>query len=569
MFINSLKLAKFMIRQERVNSTVWILSMVLFNFAILLLMGLLLMPEAADRLEFMAMLENPALLAMVGPLYSMDVTTMGALYTMMMFVFVAIAVGIMNIFLIVRHTRADEEAGRYEVLRSLPCGRLANVNAAMLTALIVNTVMAVLFAITMWIGMAMVNDPMGFGAALLWGITLGIVGLAFAAVAALFSQLSSNSRGASGYSFFVLGLFYFLRAGADMDRDRMDFLAYFSPLGLASRTWVYVNNIWWPILIILGMAAIFTALAYWMCSIRDIDQGLIPARPGSATGGWLLKSPLGLNVRLMRASIIVWVIVLFVVGFSYSTVLEDIDSFVAGNEMYRQMLLAPTGLLDQIDIDQMSTADIAAQMNAVLNMAGFNIVQMFANMIGFMMAFMSLVPVLLFVLKARAEERAIRAEIIFATPASRTRYLLGFVIISFVSAALMQVAHAVGLYTIVPSVLANPADLPLSFLLQSALLYVPALWVMSGLAVLLIGLFPKKAGWIWAYYGFSLFAMMYGRMIPEIDWVANLTPFGWVPQLPVDDISWPVIVVMSVIGIGFAAAGMFFYSKRDINAITH
>jgi putative exporter of polyketide antibiotics len=40
---------------------------------------------------------------------------------------------------------------------------------------------------------------------------------------------------------------------------------------------------------------------------------------------------------------------------------------------------------------------------------------------------------------------------------------------------------------------------------------------------------------------------------------------GWVPQLPVDDISWPVIIVLSAIGIALAAAGVMFYNKRDIN----
>ena len=567
MFDNTLKLTKFMLKREKVTSTAWILTMVVLNFLILILMGLSLIPEAADRAEFMAILENPAMLAMVGPLYSTNVATIGALYTLMMFVFLGIAVAIMNIFLIVRHTRADEEAGRYEVLRSLPCGRLANVNAAMLTAVVVNAVMAVLFALTMWLGMAMVGDPMGFNAALLWGVAMGVVGLAFAAVAALFSQLSSNARGALSYSFFALGLFYFIRAGADMDPDAMGFLAFFSPLGLASRTWVYVANYWWPVLIIAAMAGAFTALAYWLCSFRDIDQGLIPARLGKAHGGPLLKSAFGLNFRLLRLSVIVWIVVLFVVGLSYSSVLQDIDNFVAGNDMYRQMILGPTGLLDQIEIDDMPTEQIVAQMNAVLNMAGFNIVQMFANMIGFVMAMIASVPVIMFILKAKSEEKSIRAELLFATPTSKTKYLLGFVVIAFIAAILVQLAQAFGLFVLSSSMLDNPSDLPLSFLLPSVLVYVPAMWIMGGIATLFVGLFPKRIGWIWAYYAFAFFAMMYGRMIPGIEWLANVTPFGWVPQLPVDDINWIAMIVMSAIGIGLAALGILFYNKRDINAV--
>ena len=568
MFDNSLKLTRFMLKREKVTSSAWIFTMVILNFGILVLMGLSLMPEASDRLEFMAMLENPAMLAMVGPLYSIDMYSIGALYTMMMFVFIGIAVGIMNIFLVVRHTRADEELGRYEVLRSLPVGRLANVNAAMLTAVKINAIMAILFALTMWLGMHIISDPMGFSAALLWGVTLGAVGLAFAAVAAFFSQLSSNSRGAISYSFFAMGLFYFLRAGADMNPGDMGFLAFFSPLGLMSRTWVYINNIWWPVLVILGIAAAFTALAYRLCSIRDIDQGLIPARPGKAHGGRLLKSAFGLNFRLLRTSLIAWIVILFVTGLSYSTVLQDIDNFVAGNDMYRQMILGPTGLLDQIAIDDMTTQQIAAQMNVVLNAAGFSIVQMFANMIGFFMAMIATVPVIMFILKAKAEEKTMRAELIFATPTSKTKYLLGFVVIAFVSAIFIQVAQAMGLYSLAQSALENPADLPLRFVLESALVYVPAMWIMGGLTVLFVGLFPRRIGWVWAYYAFTFFAMMYGRMMPQTEWLANFTPFGWVSQLPMDEINWLVMIVMAVAGIGLAAVGIFFYRKRDINAVT-
>ena len=567
MFDNTLKLTKFMLKREKVTSTAWILSMVILNFLILLLMGVTLMPEASDMAEFMAMMENPVMLAMVGPLYSQDITTMGALYTLMMFVFMGIAVGIMNIFLVVRHTRADEELGRYEVLRSLPCGRLASVNAAMITAVVINAIMAAGFALSMWLGAHIINDPMGFEAALLWGVGLAAVGLAFAAVAALFSQLSSSSRGALSYSFLVMGLFYFLRAGADMDPQGMGFLAFFSPLGLMSRTWVYIRNIWWPILAILGYGVVFTALAYWLCGVRDIDQGLIPARPGRAHGGFLLRSALGLNARLLRTSIIAWVAILFITGLSYSAVLHDIDMFVAGNDMYRQLMLGPSGLLDYIQVESMTTEQIAAQINTILNAAGLSIVQLFANMIGFVMAMIATVPVILFVLKAKSEEKAGRAELIFATPTSRTKYLVGLVAIAFVSAALIQAAQALGLFLPASAALDNPADLPLGFVMESAMVYVPAMVVMGGVTTLFVGLFPRRTGWVWAYYGFTFFAMMYGRMLPDIAWLANLTPFGWVPQLPMDDINWAVMVAMKLIGLGLAALGVSFYRRRDMHTV--
>jgi len=524
------------------------------------------MPDTASIAEFMAMLENPALLAMVGPLYSMDYPTMGALYTLMMFVFMGITMGIMNIFLIVRHTRADEELGRYEVLRSLPCGRLATVHAAMLTAVVVNVIAGVLFTLTMWLGMAAVGDPMGFTAAALWGAGMGAIGLVFASVAALFSQLSQSSRGALSYSFIALGIFYFIRAGADMNPGDMGFLAFFSPLGMLSRTWAYVNNVWWPLLLILGMAGITTAFAYWICGIRDIDQGMIPARPGRAHGGRLLKSAFGLNFRLTRVAVVAWILVLFVTGLSYSVVLQDMETFIAGNDFYRDMMLGPTGLLEQIDADA-PTEEIIVQMNAVLAYANLSIVQLFANMIGFFMAMIATVPVIMFISKAKGEEKGGRAELLFATPVSKNKYIVGFVIIAFVSAILIPTAQALGLFSLAQSALDNPADLPIGFLLQSALVYVPAMWIMGGLTVLLVGRFPKRVGWVWAYFGYSFFAMMFGRMMPATEWMASITPYGWVPQLPMEEINWLTMAILIAIAIALTAIGLRYYRRRDINVV--
>jgi ABC-2 type transport system permease protein len=47
----------------------------------------------------------------------------------------------------------------------------------------------------------------------------------------------------------------------------------------------------------------------------------------------------------------------------------------------------------------------------------------------------------------------------------------------------------------------------------------------------------------------------------------KLTPFGYVPQLPIDEINYLTMGVLIVIGAVLTAAGFFFYRRRDINAI--
>ena len=58
--------------------------------------------------------------------------------------FAAVAAALMSIFLVVRHTRADEESGRLELLSATPIGRRAPLAGVLLVAVAANVVLALL-----------------------------------------------------------------------------------------------------------------------------------------------------------------------------------------------------------------------------------------------------------------------------------------------------------------------------------------------------------------------------------------------------------------------------------------
>ena len=62
----------------------------------------------------------------------------GTLFSQNMILFTAITIGVMNMFLVVRNTRRDEDYGRTEVVRSLPVGRLSNLLATFNVCIIIN-----------------------------------------------------------------------------------------------------------------------------------------------------------------------------------------------------------------------------------------------------------------------------------------------------------------------------------------------------------------------------------------------------------------------------------------------
>ncbi|MCL2628676.1 MAG: ABC transporter permease [Oscillospiraceae bacterium] len=553
-FDNSLLLTRFILRRERIITAVWILAIA---FAVVgLVPGMDVAIDFEGREALKPMLENPALIAMFGKAYSIDHPGFGALYVNLMLLVTAVPVALMSIFFVVRHTRADEEKGRYEVVRSLPTGRLANIHSTMIAAVIVNIILALVIGLGMF---AVGDESMSLNGSLLFGASLGAVGIVFAAIAALFSQLSSNSRGAMGYAFTAVAVFYLLRAPGDMNTD-MEILALISPLGLVLRTQAYAGDYWWPIFIMLGIACAVSVITYKLNSSRDIDQGLIPAKPGPANGSTLMRSPFGLSFRLLRTSIIVWVIGMFMLGASYASVFEEIDSFIAQNEMYQDLILSPAGIKLPEGLSTEETVDF---MKNIVSAAGFTIAELFASMISSMMSMTVMVPVLMFVLKAKAEEKEMRSELLFATPLCKRKYLAGYAIIAFVSAVIIQAMWAIGMYTTGVAVLPDPSELSLEFMVKSSLVYIPAIWVMIGAAILLIGILPKSTGIMWGYFAYTFFFMLFGR-IGLFDWAVKLTPFGYVPNLPADEITFLPLAALTLIAAVLTATGFYFYRKRDV-----
>jgi len=529
-FENTGKLIRFILRRERVMSTVWIAILLLFSVALAPMMDGMF--DDVSRAVYAETMNNPAMVAMMGPVYGADNYTAGAMYSNAMLLWVIITVAVMNIFLVIRHTRADEEKGRTEVVRSLPTGRLANLSATLIVAVVVNTILALLTGL----GIAVMGiESMGLMGSLVYGAALGASGLFFAAVAALFAQLSSSGRGAVGLSLVTLGVVYLMRAAGDMNSEA---LSLASPMGLVQRAQIYVANYWWPILVLLLEVAVVMAVAYALNAVRDMDQGFIHAKPGRKDAPSSLKSSFGLAFRLQRNTIIVWVFSLFILGAAYGAVLGDIDAFVASSDFYSQI--------------------VGSNPN-------FTTSQMFVSMVTAIMSLIALAPVLMAITKPGSEEKDGRVEHVLSRAVSRVKYLSGHLVLALAASVLVQAAIAVGIFVAAASVLPDPGDLTLGYLLQANLVYLPAVWVMIGVAVLLIGLWPKASVAIWGYYGFVFFASFMGRM-PDLlpEWINKLSPYGYIPQLPVDSINYPTLAVLVAVAAVLVAGGVVFYRRRDI-----
>ncbi|MCL2020008.1 MAG: hypothetical protein FWG70_09655 [Oscillospiraceae bacterium] len=565
-FAHTGRLVRFMLRRERIVSTIWIVSIVLFSVA--LAPGMAGLFDADARQQFAEVYNNPVMVGMLGPIYGADNYTAGAMYGGMMLLWISLTAAIMNVFIVARHTRADEERWRAEVVRSLPVGRLANINAAMILALILNFILAVTLGLGVFAAQV---ESMDFISCMLYGMVTGAVGLVFAAITAVFCQLSSNTGSAMGLSFLSLGVCYMLRAAGDASmmntsndgvNKSNEFLSYISPLGLAQRSKVFVENDFVPLIFLIITAILISLLAFKLNSVRDLGQGFIPARPGRKTALPAMLSPFGFSFRLLSTMILVWVIVMFSLGASYGSVIGDVPGFVSESPEYLMLM----GVSEEMA--EHASDEVKAEM----------IVDGFGTFVTSMMTLIAMIPLLMAALKLRSEEKEGRAENILSRSVSKTKYLCCFTTIAFALSAIMQLATLLGLYYVTDAVtsangVSNPFVLEKVF--KASMAYLPALWIIIGFAVLLVGFFPKATGVIWGFYGFICFTTLVGGMGILPNWLEKISPMAHIPIIRVtdlahlqsDEVSILSLAVMSGIALLLTTIGFIGYSRRDL--LTH
>lgn len=522
------RLASLIARRDRIRIPVWIAAIALLSLMIAPAFTELY-PTQQDRMIMAETMKNPAMIAMVGPLYGSDNYSTGAMFANEMLLFTAVAVAIMSIFIVIRHTRKDEEGGRIEVIRSLPVGRLSNLSAAIAVSFAANILLALLVGFGLY---SLGIESMGLEGSLLYGAALGAAGFVFTAIAALFSQLAESSRGAVGYSFTFLIAAYLIRAVGDVSSEP---LAWFSPLGWILRARVYVSNLWWPILITLFAAIAISALALYLNARRDLGAGFIPAKPGRKYASAFLQTPFGLAVRLQTTGIIAWAIGMYLLGASYGSVLGDLDTFFESNEMISKILPAAEG---------------------------FTLTELFVTTLMSIISMACAIPALLFVSKLRSEEKRNRTEHVLARSVSRTRLLAGYLSISLLSSFIMQLLAIVGLWSAGAAVMEDP--IPFGRMFRAGIVYLPALWAMTGLAVLLLGLLPKALSFIWLYLGFSFFVVYLGGILQVPEWLVKCSPFGNIPKVPVEELNLTKLAVLTVIAAVLTLLGIYGYRRRDI-----
>jgi len=523
-FSEAWDLTKFTFRKERLSSAIWLLVIISLSLFVTVAYRNLFADEGS-LMEMLGVLNNPAMVTLFGPVFD---TTEAGIYGATMLVFLVLIIGIMNIFLVIRNTRSEEEKGRYEVIRSLPVGRLSGLTATLTFATIVNFIIFIVVGF----GLAICGYP--FDGSILYGLALFAGGMFFAAIAAVFAQLCSSAKSAITYSLVTMGLLYIIRGFGDAADG--SFLSYISPLGMLIQAQIYAANYWLLVVAVIAITAALIALAFKLNTIRDIGRGFMAEKPGRSTGSFLMKSHSGLMFKLTRNMIIGFFITLVVFGAMYGSIMGDMESFLSSG-MFGDIL-----------------ASIIPE--------GTNVVEGFISMLVNVLVVMAAIPAIMAILKLVGEEKNHRYEMIISCAVSKNTLMTNHLVYALLQSVVMVFGAMIGLWIAAAAVMPNP----ISFvsMLSTFAVYIPAVWVFIGLAALLIGLLPKHASLIvWGYLGITFYVVYIGQLLNLPESVSYLTPLGYVPSLPLETYSIWGTLGLTTVAIVLAVIGYITYKRRD------
>jgi ABC-2 type transport system permease protein len=518
-------LVRFALRRDRVRLPVWI-AVGAGLVATQSVSSQALYDSPQDLAAYAASVgSNAATIALSGPPVGLDTVAGAVAFEISSFVVVLTA--LMAASTTVRHTRADEEAGRTELVRAARVGRHAPLVAAVLVSA------AACLATALAIGAAATATGLPAGGSFLLGASVGAAGLVFTGVAAVAVQVATSARAAQGAAAVVLGAAFVLRALGDVEGSGV---VWASPIGWAQATHPYSGDRVLPLLLCLLVTAALVAAAVALLDRRDLGSGLVAARPGRASAPRSLRSPLGLALRLHRGALAGWTAGLALLGLALGGLAGSVETLFGDNPDARAFLPDAASVVD-------------AYLATALSMA----------------ALLSAAYAASAVLRVRAEEAAGRAEPVLATATGRIAWLGGHAVVALAGATLLLLVSGAAVGAVRALATGDPGEL--GRLLGAAAAYLPAVWVLAALAVALSGLLPRPAAALaWGAVAYVTVVAFFAGSLDWPGWVDDASPLAWTPLVPVDDATAVPLVVLTAVAAALLGAGLAGFRRRDLVA---
>jgi ABC-2 type transport system permease protein len=468
---------------------------------------------------------NPAFGLIFGP--ARDLTTAEGFNDWRALALGGFFAGLMAIFIVVRHTRGDEDSGQAELIASAVVSRHTRLAVAVALAAIASIAMGIVTTVaTTLVGSS-------FWAAFGMGATYTASGLMFAGVGAVAAQIASDAHTANTLAVGVLGGLFLIRGYLDASGN--EDWSWVTPLGWTQEVRPATDRRWWWLVPCLALAALLVGLANGLLARRDFGLGLIPPTPGPARSS--ARWPLGgLARRIHLSASLSWAVGFVVIGAVFGFLATSLGEVFGKNPLMAAALAS--GVVSQETLT-----------------AGF--LSMMLRMMGIIAAVYGVQAVMRFY----AEELEHRVEPLLGAAVSRVRLFASVAAVALLGPA---VALLIG-GTVTGLVATRQAEgLTMSGVVGQAVAETPAVWVLVGIALLVIGARPaaRMAPWLAVVATFALTIL--GPLFRLWDWILGISPLWHVPTINAPDPSYRGLVIVGLIALALVGAGFAGYRRRDV-----
>ncbi len=520
------RLVRLILRRDRVRLTLWVVGLVVLMAVSASQVKSLYDTQAKIVAYTSTMRGNPALVVFAGPGYGFDQPNVGVILVNETSLWMGLGCALMSVFLVNRHTRTEEESERADLLRSTVVGRHASITAALAVAAVANlAVFAASTALTVASGFALV------GSVALCG-SFALTGVAFAAVTAVAAQIASTGRAALGLGAATTGFAFILRGVGDIS---VTALSWLSPFGWAIGVRAYAGTRWWTLAgLAVGTIAV-TGIAFALSLRRDLGSGMLPQRAGPASADRWSTTTLGLTFRLQRGALVGWTVGVFLTAVVYGSVGDQIETMMKSNPEL-------TDYLTRIE--------------------GATITELFLATALRMLAMMVAGFALSSALRSRSEETAGYAESMLATATSRWWWLASHLLVTLGGTTVVMVAAGLGEGIGYGAAVGDAGQVPL--MVGASLALLPAVLVLVGLAVLLFGWLPRASIGAWGALAVVVAIGIFGDVLRLPAWLRDVSPIEHVPAVPAAQMQMLPVVLLTVLALTLAAAGLVGFRRRDL-----
>ncbi|MEU9020381.1 hypothetical protein [Actinomadura sp. NPDC048394] len=462
-----------------------------------------------------------------------DIGTVGGYTVYKNFVFLTTIGAIWALLAATRLLRGEEDTGRWQVLLS---GRTTPVRATTATLAGLITAIGIVFFGTVVILLLTGRDSrlgLGTDATLLYGVSLVINPVVFAAVGALTSQLTATRRGAAGMGFGVFAVLFVVRMLGDSG-PHMHWLLWLTPFGWAQLLRPYTGNALLPLLPAAAAALALAVTAIGLSARRDTGSGILASRDTAPPRLSGLSSPTALAARLELPTLAGWCAGACAAALCLGTlakVVTDTSTRSLANALDK---FAPPGAL----------------VDRYLGVAFL-----------FVATIVALIPAGQLTAMA-AEETSGRLAHVLAGRGSRTSVLAGRLALTTATITAAGLLSGIAAWL---GVTMRGTRVGLVSMITTGLNVVPTALLVLGIGACVLALAARAAGLaVYTAIIGSLLADMLGSLQPSTHWLRNASLFHYMASAPTESPDASTITITITAAAALCTLACALYKRRDL-----